>query len=245
MDNKKTISEYIDLLAENQSSTKNIRDNHIELLKNKEITLDGFLALADKRGNETLNKIKLITLISSIKENMTRKDATLALLDVGLSPELRVQSIKNNELNKLKFSVVIDQILSESRTEVPKIPDGWPWYGNIKNAIKELESVGQNIGEELVYYGYGEFEKDIRTGTIKFKSSLDNLNYYGSNNTEDDDYGIPEEDSLYDESDSLSEILFGDDEEENDDSISSDNDNLSQYFMDDEDNDDDLKNLLG
>lgn len=250
-DDVQLTSEIIEKLLRDRNDAKKIKSTQLSNLKNGSISFNDFLELSQQNGYESLKRIKVLTLVSYVT-GIDSKDSTYLIVDNGIPINARVNSLIKNEILRTKVESILNGKRNTFLDLKPEAPFGWPWFGNIQDTIKELESMGENLDSQLVYYGYGEFEKDVQTGLTSFNASREQAvqDKYAQEDSSRYDFKNKENTPVDDEEDdSLLALLGVDEDEDENESEDVSEDVILNPYLDSSDDDkpdnDYFKKLLG
>lgn len=247
--------EYIDEMIKASKDAKDLRYMYIDKIKNKEISIDDYIELSKQKKFSALQSARILDVVCQVND-ISRQEAAQVLIDNHIYIRRKMKAVINDEILKTKLENALRNKRSILFDLEPKAPLGWPWYGNITDTIKELDSVGDDLDREILYYGYGEFEKDIHTGLSRFKSSKEHLlgNAFADKDSDRYDYkdspnNFIDEDEE-DEQDDLMNFLGANSDDDKSDTPddTGGTDSLESYLDSDDDDDegpDDYYNLLG
>lgn len=239
--------EYLEIMEKLRSFSMETRKQYIDKLASGEMSVEGYMTLMNSREFRTLQGVKVLDVLQALP-GWNHEKAVKTMLRAGIHVKTVMNRLNANGPLALYLKESLDMIITTKAKawhRVPKIEKGWPWHGNVRVAIRELESIGTDIDKELMYFGFGEFEDDVETGKTKFKSSK-NSDFF-----KDSPYINEEKPDDNIEDDGLSGLLSDEDEKEDDglssllddEDDSSDEENYNPYAEIDGDND--YKSLLG
>lgn len=175
-----------------------LRKKYSNMLIYGDIDFSEFLQLAQQPENKALKKIKLDTLLGGFA-GWSKDTARRALTSYGIRPGAKVYDCINHEL----YRRVMYNLISSSSTSWQKrvkAPEGWPWFGNILAAMRDV------IGDE-------ELPHEVRNA-VRF--DLGDINDKKGNAPSEEET----EEDIRD--DSKLSAIFSDSEEDDDDDFDND-----------------------
>ena len=213
-DNHKTYP--MNMLNEKKAEAYRIKKEFIDKLNSGEIDFLDLLEFAKGSQYSNLRRIKISSILSS-REGWSYQEAKNALIGHGLNPDIRVESVMKSKNKTERINALINASPSNWGERLPA-PTGWPWFGNILDTLKELDS--KKLPRELVESVRYEFGDDAFKD--HYVDEKDHDEYHHENSEADD---------------VLNDIFGDESEEDSDDDIDNELNDLLGFDEDDDEGD--------
>ena len=181
-----------------------IRERNIKVinsLRMGEITFEELTQMSDLKEYDHLNKLTALRLLSSL-QGWTLASATKAFIAYDIPLNATVDRVKKERIYNEYISALMSSTPGrwQRRESAPK---GWPWFGNIITALKEIENVELpgEIRKSTRFFMDGEKPDNRKTQ----EEPIDNLDDIFGDNLDD---GLDEMFEDDDDDDEVTEEFF-------------------------------------
>lgn len=141
----------VEKMNEAAEEANRIRRKYIDALRYGEIPFHEFVTLLDDPElDKRLGKLKVFALLGEFA-GWNRITARHALISNGIPVELSVRQARNNA-NYMAVCTMLMNASASTWQQRVKAPAGWPWFGNVLDALKELDSAA--IPRDIREYRY-------------------------------------------------------------------------------------------
>lgn len=208
MSDSRTPIETMNTAAEEAART---RKRYVDALRYGKIPFHEFVTLLDDPDlNKVLGKMKIFAILATFS-GWNRVTARHALIANGLPVELSLRQCRANENYMSVCTMLMNSSASRWQQRV-KAPEGWPWFGNVLDALEELDA--EDLPRDIREYRYRV------QGWTEGGETPEQVEQRWAPDQPDADAGQDD----WDQSDELSDLMADDD---------ADDDGLDSVFADD------------
>lgn len=148
MSEDQSIIEVMNAAADQAART---RKKYVDALRYGKIPFHEFVTLLDDPDlNKTLGKMKIFAILATFA-GWNRVTARHALISNGLPVELSLRQCRANENYMSVCTMLMNASASRWQQRV-KAPEGWPWFGNVLDALNELDA--ESLPRDMRQYRY-------------------------------------------------------------------------------------------
>lgn len=131
--------ERIERMREAAEEADRTRKRYIDALRYGKIPFHEFVTLLDDPElDKRLGKLKVFAILATFA-GWNRVTARHALISNGLPVELSLRQVRNND-NYMAVCTMLMNASASTWQQRVKAPAGWPWFGNVLDALNELDA---------------------------------------------------------------------------------------------------------
>lgn len=131
--------ERIDKMILGAEEANRIRKKYVDALRYGKIPFHEFVTLLDDPElDKRLGKLKIFAILATFS-GWNRVTARHALISNGLPVELSLRQVRSND-NYMAVCTMLMNASASTWQQRVKAPPGWPWFGNVLDALNELDA---------------------------------------------------------------------------------------------------------